>query len=209
MDAGYQAAASAIEAWGDAGVTAVICADDLLAFGVMRAAAGACTLPCPRRDLDRRLQRHALRGHGDAVADERRPAGSRSRPPHRGSPRRTAERRRPLVGLARSLVSPSGSRRARCRDPGHLAEVGRRDGVVDRPSARGRPRIPLRRCRVRSPRASATGGRIPGPSTRSSCRAGKVRRGSPCARRRDMDAAAVRQRDRRRARGPRASSAAA
>jgi LacI family transcriptional regulator len=38
MDAGYQTAASAIDAWGDADVTAVICADDLLAFGVMRAA---------------------------------------------------------------------------------------------------------------------------------------------------------------------------
>ena len=41
MDAGYQAAASAIETWVDAGVTAVICADDLLAFGVHACGAGA------------------------------------------------------------------------------------------------------------------------------------------------------------------------
>jgi DNA-binding LacI/PurR family transcriptional regulator len=38
MDAGYHAAASAIDSWVAGGVTAVICADDLLAFGVMRAA---------------------------------------------------------------------------------------------------------------------------------------------------------------------------
>jgi LacI family transcriptional regulator len=38
MDAGHSAAASALDAWATAGVTAVICADDLLAFGVLRAA---------------------------------------------------------------------------------------------------------------------------------------------------------------------------
>lgn len=38
MDAGHRAAASAIDAWTASGVTAVVCADDLLAFGVMRAA---------------------------------------------------------------------------------------------------------------------------------------------------------------------------
>lgn len=38
MDAGHAAAASAFETWLDAGVTAVICADDLLAFGALRAA---------------------------------------------------------------------------------------------------------------------------------------------------------------------------
>ncbi len=38
MDAGHAAAASALDTWTEAGVTAVICADDLLAFGVLRAA---------------------------------------------------------------------------------------------------------------------------------------------------------------------------
>lgn len=41
MDAARAAAAQALPAWIAAGVTAVVCADDLLAFGVLRAAADA------------------------------------------------------------------------------------------------------------------------------------------------------------------------
>lgn len=41
MDAAHAAAAQALAAWVAAGVTAVVCADDLLAFGVLRAAAEA------------------------------------------------------------------------------------------------------------------------------------------------------------------------
>jgi len=39
MDDAHRAVSAAIDAWLAAGVTAVLCADDLLAFGAMRAAA--------------------------------------------------------------------------------------------------------------------------------------------------------------------------
>lgn len=38
MDDAHQAASAVVESWRDAGVTAVVCADDLLAFGTVRAA---------------------------------------------------------------------------------------------------------------------------------------------------------------------------
>ena len=38
MELAYRAAEAALDTWRDAGVTAVVCADDLLAFGVLRAA---------------------------------------------------------------------------------------------------------------------------------------------------------------------------